>query len=111
MRAWVGGIAAEGTVAAVIAAEISQRQEDFARVGDCAGLEVFFCRSGRREQCGQVVLVATDQPQGQAARDWCSRSQSDRVRSTRITIFRAGRADGTQNHDRRFRSADASNHT
>ena len=39
MCAWLPGIAAEGAVAAVIAAKIGEREKHFARIGDDAGLE------------------------------------------------------------------------
>ena len=43
MRAGLAGVFAEGAVAAVVAAEIGERDENFSRVGDDAGLELVFC--------------------------------------------------------------------
>ncbi len=40
--AGVAGIAAEGAVSAVIAAEIGEREKNFARVSDDAGFEALF---------------------------------------------------------------------
>ena len=74
MRAGISGIAAEGAVAAVIAAKIRQRQEDFSRIGDDAGLEVFFCGAGRGEQRGKIVVTAADQPAGPGRGDGRSRA-------------------------------------
>ena len=69
MRAGISGIAAEGAVAAVVAAEIGQRQKDLPRIGDDTGLEVFSCGAGGGQQRGQIVVTAADQAQRQVARD------------------------------------------
>ncbi len=69
MCAGVAGISAESAVSAIVAAEIGQRQEDFARVGDDAGLEAFFGRARGGEEFGKIVVGAADEVQGGLARD------------------------------------------
>ena len=75
MRAGFSGIAAEGAVAAVVTAEIGQRQKNLSRIGDDAGSEVFFRGACRREQSWEVVVAAVDQAQGQVARDGRTRPE------------------------------------
>ncbi len=69
VRAGIAGIAAEGAVSAVVAAEIGQRQEDFSRVGDDAGLEALFGGAGGGEKFGKIVVGAANEVQGGLARD------------------------------------------
>ena len=69
MRAGVAGIAAEGAVSAVVAAEIGQRQEDLARVGDDAGPEALFGGVGGGEKFGKIVVGAANELQSSLARD------------------------------------------
>ena len=64
MRAGFSGIAAESAIAAVVAAEVGQWEENLARVGDDAGLEVISCGAGGGEKRGQIVVTAVDQAQG-----------------------------------------------
>ncbi len=91
MRAGVSGIAAESAVAAVVAAKIGQRQENFSRVGDDAGLEVIFCSAGGGEQRGQIVVGAADQAQGQVAVRWAIRAADRRVLPRRMCCAREWR--------------------
>ena len=45
-------VAAEGAVAAVVTAEVGEREEDLARIGDDAGLKALFEGRGGRKQSG-----------------------------------------------------------
>ena len=57
----VAGIAAIGAVSAVVAAEVGERDENLARVGDDAGTELLFQRARSGEQFGQKVVIAGQQ--------------------------------------------------
>ena len=69
MSAGIAGIAAEGAVSAVVAAEIGQRQKNFARIGDDAGLEALFGGAGGGEEFGKIVVGALNQVERGLARD------------------------------------------
>ena len=56
VRAGLAGIAAEGAVAAVVAAKICQRKKDLARIGDDSGLESRAGRSRRSKQGGELFI-------------------------------------------------------
>src|SRR6266700_5918645 len=56
--AGIAGIAAEGAVSAVVAAEIGQGQEDLAGIGDGAGLEALFGGAGGGQEFGEIVVWA-----------------------------------------------------
>src|ERR1700751_2289035 len=56
--AGIARIAAEGAVAAIVAAEVSQREKDFAGIGDRARLESFLRRAGKRKKFWQIVVAA-----------------------------------------------------
>jgi hypothetical protein len=103
VRAGFSGIAAEGAVAAVVAAKIGQRQENLPRVGDDAGLEVFFGGASGPEQRGKIVVATADQAQGQFARDGRSGPQIVQFRRARCAMLWGGRSDGRLGHDARFR--------
>ena len=75
MGAGFSGIAAEDAVAAVVPAEVGQRQENLPRISDDAGLEVLFCGAGSGEQRGQIVVTAADQAERQVARNGPARPQ------------------------------------
>ena len=62
--AGIAGIAAEGAVSAIVAAEVGQRKEYFARVSDDAGLEALLGGAGGGEKFGKIVVGAADQAQG-----------------------------------------------
>src|ERR1700722_616426 len=66
VRAGVSGIAAEGAVSAVIAAEIGQREEDLTRVSDDAGFEAFFGGASGGEKFGKLAVGAADEAQSGA---------------------------------------------
>jgi hypothetical protein len=59
--AGIGGITAEGAVSAVVPAEIREREENLARVGDDAGLESFFGGAGGGQEFGQIGVGAGDE--------------------------------------------------
>ena len=80
VRAGLAGIAAEGAVSAIIAAQIGQRDKHLARVGDDAGTILFFERARSRKQFRQNFVVAA-----QAAGRRCRR---------RVPAPRAPRASG-----------------
>ena len=69
MRARIGGIAAESAVAAVIAAQVGERQKDFARIRDRVWTEALFCRTGRTQQLRQFFISRAHEPAGQLALD------------------------------------------
>ncbi len=83
MRGRFLGVAAEGAVTAVVAAKIGQRQKNLPRVGDDAGLEVFFCGAGGGEQRGEIVVIAANQVQGKVARDGRTGLQISEFNGTR----------------------------
>ena len=68
MRARLSGIAAEGAVAAVVAAEIGQGEEYLSRISNGAGLETFFGRSGRGEQNREILVRCAEQVTRRLAR-------------------------------------------
>ena len=70
VRAGVAGIAAEGAVSAIVAAEVGQRQENFARIGDDAGLEAFFGGAGGGEEFRKIVVGAANQTQSERRAKW-----------------------------------------
>ena len=98
MCAGVAGIAAEGAVSAVVAAEIGQRQKDFARVGDDAGLEAFFGGAGGGEEFGKIVVGAADQAQRGFARDGDAGAHLGERRGACRALLVASRRDGGQGH-------------
>src|SRR5581483_1238820 len=53
-------IAAKGAISAIIAAEISERNKNFARIGDHAGAEMVASLAGQGEQLGQIFIRAND---------------------------------------------------
>ena len=69
MRAGLSGIAAEGAVSTVVAAEIGERQKNLTRIGDCASLKGLLRGTRRIEQRRQFIVNADYQSQGQVARD------------------------------------------
>ena len=64
MCAGLAGIAAEGAVATVVAAEVSQRQEDLFRISDDSGLESLPGFTGGCQERRKLVVTGTDQPAG-----------------------------------------------
>jgi len=73
MCAGIAGIAPKRTISAIISAEIRQGNENFARVGDNAGLEPLFAGARGSEQAGQVGVGAGNQAQGQVPGNWNAR--------------------------------------
>ena len=69
VRAGFAGIAAEDAVAAIVAAQVGQRDEDFARIGDDAGLEALLEFQGGGEESGEFVVRATQELAGALARE------------------------------------------
>jgi hypothetical protein len=61
VSAGFSGVAAEGAVAAIVAAQIRQRQKNFSRVCNNTGLEGVSCGAGGSEHGGQIVVTAADQ--------------------------------------------------
>ena len=68
MRAGFSGVAAEGAVAAIVAAKIGQWKENLSRISDDARLEVFFGGEGGGQQRGKIVVATANQAQSQVAR-------------------------------------------
>ena len=60
MGARIAGIAPEGAVAAIVAAQVGQRQEDLAGVGHHGGLEALFCGARRAQEPGKIFIGAAD---------------------------------------------------
>src|SRR5580698_6990218 len=61
VRAWIGGVAAEGAISAVVAAEIGKREKYLARIGDHAGFEALFGGAGRGQKQRKIVIRAVDE--------------------------------------------------
>src|SRR5712675_356284 len=96
VRAGFAGIAAKGAVAAVVATKIGQRQENFARVGDDAGLEALFGGTGGSKKFGQVIVMAADQAQCGIA---CNRKSGAQLCQHGIAaLFRCGTLDDRKSH-------------
>ena len=61
MMSGIAGITPEDAVAAIVAAEIRERDENFLRVGDDAGFESLFRGPRRGRQLLEEIIVAAQQ--------------------------------------------------
>ena len=69
VRAGFAGIAAESAVAAIVAAQVRQGDEDFARIGNDAGLEPLLEFQGGGEKCREFIVRAAQQQASSLARE------------------------------------------
>ncbi len=70
MRARLTGIAAVGTVAAIIAAQIRQRDENFSRIGNDAGTILLLQSASGGQQFGESFAFAAQQLHSNVAGQW-----------------------------------------
>jgi len=72
----LAGVAAKGAISAIIAAQVGQRNENLARIGDDFGLEALFGGAGGGREFGQIVVGAADQLECSLAGDWFAGTQA-----------------------------------
>src|SRR5580658_11162802 len=95
MRAWIGGVAAEGAISAVVAAEIGKREKYLARIGDHAGFEALFGGAGRGQKQRKIVIRAMDECERGFAGDRLAGARSRKHFSARCA---RRRRDGGKSH-------------
>jgi hypothetical protein len=64
MGSGLARIAAKDAISAIVAAEVGQRNEDFAGIGDDVRLETLFGIEGRGKQSPEIAVRATDELDG-----------------------------------------------
>src|SRR5579862_6688325 len=91
-------IPAKGAISAVVAAEVCQRNENFARIRNDAGLETLLGSASGSKQLGEIIFRAANQLQRLLPRNSDARLDGSQRRSAGRIAQRAETRDWRKSH-------------